>query len=54
MSMREENLPIEERTGSRSTSRTGAMAKRPMLSWGQALTQSMHSVQSMFPAFCGI
>src|ERR1700729_4092523 len=54
MSMRAENLQFDERTGSRRISCTGAMAKRPMLSWGQALTQSMHSVQSMFPAFCGI
>src|ERR1700722_10531033 len=54
ISMRDENFPIDERTGSRSRSCTGATAKRPMLSWGQALTQSMHRVQSMFPTFCGM
>jgi len=54
MSMRVENFPIDDRIGSRRISCTGVMANRPMLSWGQAFTQSMQSVQSMLPAFCGM
>ena len=52
-SMRRLNRPMPERYGSVHSSAVGVRASSPMLSYGQAWTQSRQKVQSMFPALRG-
>ena len=52
-SLRCEKYPIPERRGSVNSSLPGNRLKMPMLSCGQAWTQSRQKVQSMFPTLRG-
>src|SRR5580700_1910764 len=52
-SLRWENRPIPDRRGSTINSLAGKRLSIPMLSCGQACTQSRQKVQSIFPTFSG-